>query len=152
MRFGSIFALSNSTSGTSSPRSMPRAAKSSSMTNIGILCFLMRSMTSLSMRGAWVCFHTPMLSPGCALTRDRVIQAERDGITRRYLRYLPASGAAGPSIAVSDDDGLAFRTYNRRLVTQVSDEPRLAPRAWRDIVRRCFDDGPRLTGRRAHQD
>jgi hypothetical protein len=78
--------------------------------------------------------------------------AERDGITRRYIRYLPASGAAGPSIAVSDDDGLAFRTYNRRLVTQVSDEPRLAPRAWRDIVRRCFDDGPRLTGRRAHQD
>jgi len=78
--------------------------------------------------------------------------AERDGITRRYIRYLPASGAAGPSIAVSDDDGLAFRTYNRRLITQVSDEPRLAPRAWRDIVRRCFDDGPRLTGRRAHQD
>src|SRR5438045_2447730 len=37
MRFGSIFALSNSTSGISSPRSMPRAVKSSSTTNTGIL-------------------------------------------------------------------------------------------------------------------
>jgi hypothetical protein len=66
--------------------------------------------------------------------------------------YLPASGVARPLIAISDDDGLAFRTYNRRLATQVSDEPRLAHRAGRDIVRRCFGDGPHLTGRRAHQD
>jgi hypothetical protein len=29
--------------------------------------------------------------------------------------YLPASGVAGPLIAVSDDDGLAFRTYNSHL-------------------------------------
>jgi len=63
-----------------------------------------------------------------------------------------AWGAADPSIAVSDDDRLAFRTYNRRLATQVSDEPRLAHRACREIVRRCFDDGPRLAGRRAHED
>src|ERR1700732_729285 len=46
-------------------------------------------------------------------------------LNRRSLQcqsgYLPASGAAGPSIAV-DDDGLAFRTYNRRLARQVSDE------------------------------
>jgi len=38
MRFGSICELSNSTSGTSLPRSLPRAAKSYSMTNAGILC------------------------------------------------------------------------------------------------------------------
>ena len=46
--------------------------------------------------------------------------AERDGITRRYIRYLPASGAAGPSIAVSDDDGLAFSRLRAECLKLVS--------------------------------
>ena len=53
MHCGSIFELISSTPGTSSLGSMPRAAKSSSMTNTGIFRFSIRSTTSLSMRGAW---------------------------------------------------------------------------------------------------